>query len=485
MGAEMATPANRRIGTGFLRRLGLLDTTFLVIGAVVGSGIFMTPGLIAAGLPSPGLLLAVWLAGGLITLCGALSFAELGAMYPQAGGPVHLPPRGLRPGRGLPFRLGLFRVHHVRRTGRPGRRLRRIPGLVRPGPLDRPRPLPARGPGLSYSLSAGQVVAAASILFLTFLNSFGIRSGAVVQNLLTVFRLGTVAALVGLGVLFGVKAGGSNFHPLFPAGPAFPAILKPLGLALVAVFWTYDGWYSVNCTAEEIRDPERTIPRGLTLGVLTVTAIYVLVNFVYLLALPLDRLKGVVRVGELAASALFGGGGAALFSALVMVSIFGCLNANILFGPRVFYAMARDGHFFRAMGRLGAPEPGAHRGPLGTGRLVVRPLPLGDVRIALRVHGLRPAPLLRGDGTGRLRPAAASAGRGPPLSDLGLPVVPVVFIVMSPGRLRQHRRQPAAEIAGRGRAPRRRHPRLPDLEGPWRAAPRPGQKRIPPERDFV
>jgi APA family basic amino acid/polyamine antiporter len=207
--------------------------------------------------------------------------------------------------------------------------------------------------GLSYSLSAGQVVAAAAILGLTFLNTFGIKSGAAVQNLLTFIRLGTVAALVGLGVLLGTKAGGANFHPLFPPGPGFPAILKPLGLAFVAVFWTYDGWYSVNCTAEEIRDPDRTIPRGLTLGVVTVTAIYVLVNFVYLLALPLERIKGVVRIGELAASALFGGGGAALFSALVMVSVFGCLNANILFGPRVFYAMARDGAFFRSMGRLG------------------------------------------------------------------------------------------------------------------------------------
>jgi APA family basic amino acid/polyamine antiporter len=162
-----------------------------------------------------------------------------------------------------------------------------------------------------------------------------------------------VAALVALGVLFGTKTGAANFHPLFPAGPSFLGLLKPLGLALVAVFWTYDGWYAVNCTAEEIRKPEKTIPRGLTLGVLAVTASYVLVNVVYLLALPFERLKGVVRVGELAASALFGPGWAAFFSALVMISVFGCLNANLLFGPRVFFAMARDGHFFRFMGRLG------------------------------------------------------------------------------------------------------------------------------------
>ena len=341
-------------GPRFLRRLSLLDTSFLVIGAVVGSGIFMTPGIIAAGLPSPGLLLTVWLAGGLITLCGALSFAELGAMYPQAGGQyVYLREAY---GRGAAFLFGWAFFGFIMCGGLAALAVAFaeflgffVPALSTGHILFR-----VEAAGLSYGLSAGQVVAAISILALTFFNSFGIRSGAAAQNLLTVIRLGTVAALVGLGILFGAKTGGANFHALFPPGPAFPAVLKPLGLALVAVFWTYDGWYAVNCTAEEIRDPERTIPRGLTIGVLAVTAIYTLVNFVYLLALPLEKIKGVTRIGELAASALFGDGGAALFSALVMVSVFGCLNANILFGPRVFYAMARDGYFFRAMGRLGA-----------------------------------------------------------------------------------------------------------------------------------
>lgn len=337
----------------FLRRLGLLDTSFLVIGAVVGSGIFMTPGLIAAGLPSPGLLLTVWLAGGLVTLCGALSFAELGAMYPQAGGQYVYLREAYGPSAAFLFGWAFFGFIMCGGLAALAVAFAEFLGSFVPA-LSTGRVLLQVGTaGVSYSLSAGQVVAAGAILGLTFLNTFGIRSGTAVQNLLTVFRLGTVAALVGLGVLFGAKSGGANFHPLFPPGPGFAAVLKPLGLALVAVFWTYDGWYAVNCTAEEIRDPERTIPRGLTLGVVTVTAVYVLVNFVYLLALPLERIKGVVRVGELAASALFGDGGAALFSALVMVSVFGCLNANIIFGPRVFYAMARDGAFFRTMGRLG------------------------------------------------------------------------------------------------------------------------------------
>jgi APA family basic amino acid/polyamine antiporter len=338
---------------GFLRRLGLVDTTFLAIGAVVGSGIFMTPGIIAAGLPSPGLLLVVWLLGGLITLCGALSFAELGTMYPQAGGQYVY----LREAYGsqAAFLFGWAFFGFIMCGGLAALAVAFAEFLGSFVPVLSTGHVLVKLDlfGLAFSLSAGQIVAAASILFLTFLNSFGIRSGAVIQNVLTVFRLGTVAALVVLGIAFGSKAGAGNFHPLFTSGPGFLDILKPVGLALVAVFWTYDGWYAVNCTAGEIRDPARTIPRGLTIGVLAITAIYVLVNVVYLLALPFDRLKGVVRVGELAATTLFGSGGAALFSALVMVTIFGCLNANVLFGPRVFYAMARDGHFFRAMGRLG------------------------------------------------------------------------------------------------------------------------------------
>jgi APA family basic amino acid/polyamine antiporter len=417
--------------SGFLRRLGLIDTSFLVIGAVIGSGIYMTPGIIAAGLPSPGLLLVVWLAGGLITLCGALSFAELGAMYPQAGGQYVYLREAYGPGAAFLFGWAFFGFIMCGGLAALAVAFAEFLGSFIPVLSTGHILLRLNVFGLPYSLSAGQAVAACSILLLTLLNSFGIRSGAIVQNLLTVFRLGTVAALVGLGIFFGVKAGGSNFHPLFPAGLPFPAVLRPLGLALVAVFWTYDGWYSVNCTAEEIRDPERTIPRGLTLGVMAVTVIYVLVNFVYLLALPLDRLKGVVRVGEIAASALFGGGGAALFSALVMVSVFGCLNANLLFGPRVFFAMARDGHFFRAMGRLG-PRTRVPTGALWGQAAWSAALCLSGTYESLYEYMVF-ALLLFFAATGVavfvLRRKAP--GRPRPYRTWGFPVVPVVFIVMS------------------------------------------------------
>jgi APA family basic amino acid/polyamine antiporter len=415
---------------GFVRKLGLVDTTFLVIGAVVGSGIYMTPGIIAGGLPSPGLLLAVWLAGGLITLCGALSFAELGAMYPEAGGQYIYIREAYGSGAAFLFGWAFFVFIMCGGLAALAVAFAEFLGSFLPTLSTGHVLFRLHLHGLPYSLSAGQIVAALSILGLTLLNSFGIRSGAVVQNVLTVFRLGTVAALVGLGVLFGVKAGGANFHPLFPSGPAFPAVLKPLGLALVAVFWTYDGWYSVNCTAGEIRDPGRTIPRGLTLGVLAVTAIYVLVNFVYLVALPFDRLKGVVRVGELAAAALFGGGGAAFFSALVTVSIFGCLNANILFGPRVFYAMARDGHFFRSMGRLG-PRSRVPTGALWGQAAWSAVLCLSGTYKALYEYMVF-ALLLFFAATGLavfvLRRRAPALAR--PYRTWGYPAVPIVFIVM-------------------------------------------------------
>lgn len=336
----------------FDRRMTLLDTSFLVVGAVIGSGIFLTPGLIAAGLPSPGLLIAVWLAGGLVTMCGALSFGELGAMFPQAGGQYIYLREAYGPAAAFLFGWGFFGFIMCGGLAALAVGFAEFFGSFVPSLAVGVRILHFSVFGLSYTLTAGQVVAAAAILLLTLLNTFGIRAGVAVQNLLTVFRIGAVLAIVVLGALFGTKSGGSNFHPLFQGMPAFPDLVRPLGLALVAIFWTYDGWYSVNCTAEEIRRPERNIPRGLALGVGAVTVLYVAVNVIYLVALPIGRLKGVTRVGELVTTSLFGGGVSAAISAVIMVSVFGCLNANLLFGPRVYYAMAKDGSFFRAMARL-------------------------------------------------------------------------------------------------------------------------------------
>jgi len=333
-----------------LRRLNLLDTTFLVIGAVVGSGIFMTSGFILEYLPSPGWLLLVWIVGGLFTLGGALSCAELGAMYPRAGGQYVYIREAYGPFAGYLYGWGFFWFIMGGGIAALAVGFAEFFGYFFPALSTQSLLVKTTVFGQPYSLSAGQLVAAAVIVFLTAVNYFGVKSGVIVQNIFTFLRIGSVLALVGLGLTMGKRAGISSVQDLFRGGPdSIPSAVSLFGLALIAALWTYDGWYAINCTAEEIKKPERNIPLGLLLGTLSITLIYLLVNVVYILALPVDKMRGVARVGELASSQLFGPTATSIFSAAIAASIFGCLSANILFGPRVYMAMADDKLFFRAM----------------------------------------------------------------------------------------------------------------------------------------
>ena len=168
-----------------------------------------------------------------------------------------------------------------------------------------------------------------------------------VQNIFTFLRIAAVAVLIVLGLTIGSKAGAISFEGLLTGDMSFS--IKLFGLAFISVLWTYDGWYGINCAAEEIKNPGKNIPRGLILGTLSVTLIYFLVNVVYVSALPVERMKGVVRIGELASTQLFGPTATLFISGTIMISIFGCLSASILYGPRVFFAMAQDRCFFKSM----------------------------------------------------------------------------------------------------------------------------------------
>jgi basic amino acid/polyamine antiporter, APA family len=333
-----------------LQKMGLFDATFLVIGSVVGSGIFMTSGIILGYLPSPGWLLIVWAAGGLITLCGALSFAELGAMFPRAGGQYVYIREAYGPWAGFLFGWGFFWFIMCGGIATLAVGFSEFAGYFVPSLSNQAVILKATLFGLPYTLSAGQLLAAGAIIFLTAVNYVGVKTGVVVQNIFTFLRLGSVAAIAIFGLTLGKRAGITSFGQLFSGGGVLgPGVFSAFGLALIAVLWTYDGWYSVNCTAEEIKNPERNVPLSLLLGTLSVTAIYLVVNVVYVLALPVEKMKGVVRVGELASSQLFGPVATSAIAAAIMVSIFGCLSATILFGPRVYMAMAKDRAFFRSM----------------------------------------------------------------------------------------------------------------------------------------
>jgi APA family basic amino acid/polyamine antiporter len=333
-----------------LRRLNLLDTTLLVIGAVVGSGIFMTSGYILEYVSSPGWLLLVWLVGGLFTLGGALSCAELGAMYPRAGGQYVYIREAYGSFAGYLYGWGFFWFIMGGGIAALAVGFAEYFGYFAPGLSTQTLLLKTTVFGHPYSLSAGQLVAAATIVFLTGVNYFGVKSGAIVQDIFTFLRIGSVLALVVLGLTVGKRAGISSVQDLFRGGSDIgPHAVTLFGLALIAALWTYDGWYAVNCTAEEIKRPERNIPLGLLLGTLSITLIYLLVNVVYVLALPVDRMRGIARVGELASSQLFGPTATSIISGAITISIFGCLSANILFAPRVYLAMAEDKLFFRSM----------------------------------------------------------------------------------------------------------------------------------------
>jgi len=335
----------------FLRKLNLLDSTSLVIGAVIGSGIFMTAGFIAEYLPSPGLMLIVWLVGGLITTSGALSFAELGAMFPKAGGQYIYIREAYGPWAGFFFGWGFFWFIMCGGIATLGVAFAEFLGYFIPALSTQSYIFQLNVLGSSYSLSTGQLVAVGSILILSGVNYFGIKTGAIVQNIFTFLRIAAIAAFVILGLTLGKKAGITDFSQIFSVetGLSFDTLMSLFGLALIAVLWTYDGWYSPTCTAEEIKKPERNLPLSLIMGTLGITLIYLLMNLVYIMALPIDKMKGVTRIGELASTQLFGPTATHFFSAAIMISIFGCLSATIIYGPRVYYAMAKDRSFFKSM----------------------------------------------------------------------------------------------------------------------------------------
>ena len=330
-----------------LRKMNLLDSTFLVIGAIIGSGIFMTTGFIAEYLSSPFMILIVWLLGGFFAMSGALAFAELGAMYPRAGGQYIYLREAYGPWAGFLFGWGFFWVIECGGVAALAVGFAEYFGYFVPALSTKTYLLKFHLLGFDYSLSAGQLIAAASILFLSAINYIGIKSGIVVQNIFTFLRIAAVAVFIVLGLTIGSKAGVVSFEGLMTGDMSFS--IKLFGLALIAVLWTYDGWYSINCAAGEIKNPGKNIPRSLILGTLSVTLIYFLVNIVYVSALPIERMKGVARIGELASTQLFGSTATFFISATIMISIFGCLSASILYGPRVFLAMAQDHCFFKSM----------------------------------------------------------------------------------------------------------------------------------------
>jgi APA family basic amino acid/polyamine antiporter len=316
---------------GLKRELRLRDATLLVVSGVIGSGIFLTPGPIAALLPHPGVILAAWVVGGLFSLAGALANAELGAMFPRAGGDYVYLREAFHPVAG--FLVGWLSFFVIYAGTIATLAAGFAAGLAHFVPLEEGAQL-----GVAVALTAA----------VSALNYVGVRWGARANNLTAVLKVAALAAFALLGPIFG-KGDLSNLRPLFHG--ASEISLAAFGLALSPVLFSYLGWNSSIYVASEIRDPGRVLPRSLFLGVAICTLIYLLVNAVYLFALPLGSLRGEVNAGEAAARALFGGSGGTLVGIFVLISILGTLNATVLVGPRIAYAMALDRLFFPGVDR--------------------------------------------------------------------------------------------------------------------------------------
>jgi APA family basic amino acid/polyamine antiporter len=334
------TQATSSADEGLVRALGLGSGVLFVIGSVIGSGIFLTTGSMAAVMPSATLILIAWLLGGVISLCGGLTYAELGAMYPRSGG-VYV---YLREAFGsLPAFLYGWAALAVFFTGGIAAVAIGfaeyvsyfIPAVSTAHVLWQwPTPLG------NWPISAAQLLAVACILTLGGINYIGVRSGNRVNIVMTVAKVSGLAALPVLAILFAKSS--PEWTPVVPSVPR-PAVA--FGISMIAVLWANDAWYCITWIAGEMKDPARNLPRALLLGIGSITIVYVTVNLAYLFALPISDLKGVTRVAERAATELIGPTGARFVALTVVISTFGNIGAGILASARLLFAMARDGVF--------------------------------------------------------------------------------------------------------------------------------------------
>jgi APA family basic amino acid/polyamine antiporter len=320
------------------RRIGLPAAAALVVGGTIGVGIFLTPAGMAAALASPGLLLAVWLFVGGSALCGALCFGELGARYPMAGGGYVYLREAFGPQVAFLYGWKCLLVMDPGLTAALATGLGAYTAVVVPG-------------------ASPKAVALGAIVLVALVNVTGVRMAAGIGYALGVAKIVMLVLLVVLG--FASGAGQlERFLPFVARQPGAPPLLPALAGAVVSAFFSFGGWWEASKLAGEVRDPQRTLPRALALGVSTITALYVAVSAVFLYLVPRESATSGETFAAQAGAALFGAQGARAFSALVVVSVLGSLFAFMTMAPRVYFAMARDGAVPAFVGKLD-PRTGA------------------------------------------------------------------------------------------------------------------------------
>src|SRR6184192_2647927 len=364
----MTTPAATE--QKLVRGLGLLDSTMLVAGSMIGSGIFIVSTIIARQVGAPGWLLVVWIVTGVLTLMAALSYGELAAMMPKAGGQYVYLREAFSPLWGFLYGWTLFLVIQTGTVAAVSVGFAKFLGVIWPRiSIDNYLVAPIRiTSGYAISLSTAQLVGVLMIILLTFMNTRGLKLGKLVQNVFTITKTGSLIALILLGVFLGWNANAVhlNFGNLWHVGGKLQDVGRgltaaaPFGLfvgicvAQTNSLFSADAWNNITFTAGEVVNPRRNVPLSLALGTFLVIGLYLLANIAYLATLPFSAIQNAPsdRVASETANVIFPGAGATIMAIAIMISTFGCNNGLILAGARAYYAMAKDGLFFRRVGEL-------------------------------------------------------------------------------------------------------------------------------------
>lgn len=339
----------------FVKGLGLLDSTMIVAGSMIGSGIFIVSADMARQVGSPGWLLLLWVLTGLLTICAALSYGELAAMMPRAGGQYRYLREAYGPVVGFLYGWTLFTVIQTGTIAAVAVAFAKFLGVLLPAVSAHPLVTLGTAP-----VTTQQAAAIAVIVCLSLVNLRGIQTAKLVQNIFTLAKIG---ALLGL-ILLGLALGGRDFAtfqspdfwtPMVNGQPLGPwALLTALSVAMVGSLFSSDAWNNITFTAAEVKDPKRVIPLSLALGTAIVTVLYLLANLAYMSGLSWEAIMHAPedRVGTALALATLGKAGAALMAGAILISTFGCVNGLVMAGGRAFFAMAEDGLFFKSASQL-------------------------------------------------------------------------------------------------------------------------------------
>jgi len=408
-----------RMENGLERKLGLFPVTNIVIANMIGAGIFTTSGLLMSGLKDPLIMLGLWAVGGIIALCGALSYGELGAAIPKAGGEyaflsqLYHPVFGFLSGW-VSFFAGFSAPIAASAIGFSEYLTRAFPGLLNPS---------HSGSSIEGTI-VKKTISILVILIFTLIHARGIEVGAKVQNFLTILKVILIVGLIILGFSLGR---GDMGH--FAQGGGFKFDFggwKTIGLSLMWIMFAYSGWNASAYIGSEIKDPRKNLPRSLILGTGVVLALYLLLNVFYVYAVPPNKMTGVISIGGLAVGNLFGPSFERVLSVLIAVALFSSLSAFIILGPRVYYAMACDRCFFPFAAAVHPRFKVPAKSILLQGMIAALLVMFGTFDQILTYMGfsLGLFPILSVLGVFKLRRKGTSAYRLP-----GFPVVPLVYVL--------------------------------------------------------